>query len=186
MGYFAITTLILVIIMVLARVAILRKKGIEAMKFGELDKKDYIVIPFVLLYFYIIVTSVLDLPILGSFLFNNKIISWIGIAFCIIGLILFLLSLIAFGKSFRVGIDKDHPGELITSGVFSISRNPIYSAFLFILSGIFLVIPNWILLLYLIVGFWFINRQVLREEGSLEEIYGDEYNRYRKKVRRYL
>lgn len=171
MGYFAITTLILVIIMVLSRVAILRNKGIEAMKFGDMDKKDYIAIPFVLLYFYIILTSVIDIPTLGAVLFESKIVSWIGVVFCILGLIIFLFSLITFGKSFRVGIDEDQPGELVTSGVFSISRNPIYAAFLFILMGIFLIIPNWILLMYLVVGFWFINRQVRREEDSLVKIY---------------
>lgn len=186
MGYFAITTLVLVIIMVLSRVAILRNKGIEAMKFGDMDKKDYIAIPFVLLYFYIILTSVIDIPTLGAVLFESKIVSWIGVVFCILGLIIFLFSLITFGKSFRVGIDEDQPGELVTSGVFSISRNPIYAAFLFILMGIFLIIPNWILLMYLVVGFWFINRQVRREEDSLVKIYGDEYKEYCKKVRRYL
>ncbi|WP_374706816.1 isoprenylcysteine carboxylmethyltransferase family protein [Bacillus sp. J14TS2] len=55
------------------------------------------------------------------------------------------MSLIVFGKSFRVGLDEDHPNELVTSDVFSISRNPIYTAFLFMLIGIFLIIPNWIL-----------------------------------------
>ncbi|WP_077326391.1 methyltransferase family protein [Virgibacillus siamensis] len=186
MGYFAITTLILVIIMVLSRVAILRVKGIEAMKFGEMDKKDYIAIPFVLLYFYIVLTSVIDLPALGTVLFKSMVVSWIGIACCTLGFIIFLFSLIAFGKSFRVGIDENHPDELVTSGVFSISRNPIYTAFLFILIGVFLIIPNWILLLYFVVGFWFINRQVRREEDSLEKIYGNEYKEYCKKVRRYL
>lgn len=185
-GYFAIMTLILVILMVLSRVGILRRKGIEAMKFGDMDKKDYIAIPFVLLYFYIILTSVVELPPVGTVLFSSKVVSGIGAVFCLLGLVLFLCSLIAFGKSFRVGIDEDHPGELVTSGVFAISRNPIYTAFFFILLGIFLIIPNWLLLLYLVVGFWFINRQVRREEDSLEKTYGEEYKEYRKRVRRYI
>lgn len=186
MSYVAVATLILVIIMVLSRVAIMRKKGIEAMKFGEMDKRDYFVIPFVLLYFYIILSTVIDLPELGTKLFKSEIVGWMGIALCVFGLFIFLFSLIAFGKSFRVGIDEDHPGELVTSGVFAISRNPIYTAFLLILLGVFLIIPNWILLLYLVAGFWFINRQVFLEEDSLQKIYGEEYRSYCKKVRRYL
>jgi protein-S-isoprenylcysteine O-methyltransferase Ste14 len=94
--------------------------------------------------------------------------------------------LISFGKSFRVGIDEEQPGALITTGVFAISRNPIYTAFGLVLLGIFLIYANWILLLYLIAGFWLFNRQVLREEDSLKKIYGDEYIEYCKKVRRYL
>lgn len=185
-GYFAIITIILLVIMVICRILIMRKKGIKALKFGELDKKDFIIPPFVLLYFYLILTNVLNLPRLGFELFNNEIISWIGIVLCIFGLILFLSALISFGISFRVGIDEDHPGPLVTSGAFAISRNPIYTAFGLVLMGIFLILPNFILLLYLIAGLWLFNRQVLREEGSLKKIYGEGYMKYCKKVHRYL
>jgi protein-S-isoprenylcysteine O-methyltransferase Ste14 len=160
--------------------------GIKAMKFGENDKKDFLIPPFALLFFYLIFASALNLPKLGVELFSNEIVRWIGVALCLPGLILFLLSLISFGKSFRVGLDEDHPGPLVTTGTFAISRNPIYVAFGFILLGIFLIFPNWILLLYLVAGIWLFNRQVLREEDSLKNIYGEEYTEYGKKVRRYL
>jgi len=184
--YFALTTLILLIIMVLFRVFLMRKTGIKAMKFGRIDKKDFIIIPFALLFFYIIVSSALNLPKPGAELFNNNTISWIGVVLCILGLVLFMLSLVSFGKSFRVGIDEEKPDALITTGAYAISRNPIYTAFGFVLLGIFLIIPNWILLLYLIAGFCLFNRQVLREEDSLKKIYGEEYMDYCKKVHRYF
>jgi len=185
-GYFAIATVILLVILVLSRVFIMNKMGIKAMKFGEMDKKDFLIPPFALMYFYLIFASALNLPKFGVELFSNEIIGWIGVALCILGLILFLLSLISFGKSFRVGIDEKHPGALVTTGVFAFSRNPIYTAFGVILLGIFLISPNWILLVYLIVGKWLFNRQVLREEDSLTKIYGEEYVEYCNKVRRYL
>jgi hypothetical protein len=72
-GYFAIATLILLIIMVLFRVFQLRKMGIKAMKFGQMDKKDFLIIPFVLLFFYIVFSSVLNLSKLGAGLFSNEI-----------------------------------------------------------------------------------------------------------------
>ena len=185
-GYFAIITLLLLIIMVLIRNRQLGSKGIKVFKFGELDKKDFFIIPFALLFFYLIFSSVLELPELGTNLFSNEVLSWIGVVLCILGLVLFLLSLISFGKSFRVGIDEEKPGELITTGVFAISRNPIYTAFGFVLIGIFLILSNWILLLYTVAGFWLFNRQVQLEEISLKKIYGEEYKEYCKKVRRYL
>ncbi|HCF49202.1 MAG TPA: isoprenylcysteine carboxylmethyltransferase family protein, partial [Syntrophomonas sp.] len=68
---------------------------------------------------------------------------------------------------------EDQPGALITTGAFAVSRNPIYTAFGFILLGIFLIFPNWVVLLYLLAGLWLMNRQVLREEESLQKIYGE-------------
>ena len=185
-GYFAIVTVILLVILVLSRVFMMDKMGIKAMKFGEMDKKDFLIPPFALLFFYLIVASALNLPKLGVELFSNEIIRWIGVALCILGLILFLLTLISFGRSFRVGIDEKHQGALVTTGAFAFSRNPIYIAFGLILLGIFLIFSNWILLLYLVLGIWLFNRQVLREEDSLKKIYGEEYLEYCKKVRRYL
>lgn len=184
--YLAMITIVLLITMVLFRVSQLRKVGIKAMKFGEMDKKDYIIPPFALLLFYVIFSNTFNWPRLGAELFGSKSIGWVGVIFCFFGLSLFLYSLISFGKSFRVGIDEDDPGELITSGAFAISRNPIYTAFALVLLGQFLIYPNWILLLYLIIGFWLLNRQVRLEELSLKKIYGEEYELYCKKVRRYL
>lgn len=184
--YFAAITIVLLVIMVIFRVFMLRKMGIKAMKFGGIDKKDFIIIPFVLLFFFLIFSNTLKLQWLSIDLLRNEIISWIGVVLCMFGLLLFLYSLISFGKSFRVGIDEDKPGALITTGAFAISRNPIYTAFGLVLLGIFLTFANWILLLYLIAGLWLFNRQVLREEDSLKRIYGKEYMEYSKKVHRYL
>ncbi|WP_085994311.1 methyltransferase family protein [Oceanobacillus senegalensis] len=184
--YIAVLSLLFIIMMVIIRAKQLRKKGIKAIRIGELDKKDFIIIPFALLFFYIVLSSVFDLPKLGTELFSNSILRWLGVVLCLSGLILFLFSILSFGKSFRVGIDEEKPGELITTGVFAISRNPIYTAFGLILTGIFLILPNWIVLLFVVGGFWLFHRQVKLEEKSLKKIYGREYEEYCKSVRRYL
>lgn len=184
--YLAVATLLLLIILVLSRTFQMKRLGIKAMKFGETDKKDFLIPPFALLFYYLVIASAFDLPKLGVELFNNEITGWIGITFCGIGILLFVYALISFGNSFRVGIDEEHPGELITAGVFSISRNPIYTAFGLILMGVFLIIPNWIFLIYMVVGIWLVNRQIRLEEESLKRIYGEKYQEYCKKVQRFL
>jgi protein-S-isoprenylcysteine O-methyltransferase Ste14 len=115
---------------------------------------------------YVIFSNAFNLPRLGTELFKSEFAGWIGVVLCLLGLALFLYSLISFGKSFRVGVDEDNPGPLITTGAFAMSRNPIYTAFGLVLLGEFLIYPNWILLIYVIAGYWLFNRQVLIEEQS--------------------
>jgi protein-S-isoprenylcysteine O-methyltransferase Ste14 len=95
-------------------------------------------------------------------------------------------SLVSFGQSFRVGIDTEHPGKLITTGVFALSRNPMYMAFALIMLGQFLIFSNWIPLVYLVAAIWLFHRQVIREEGFLKQHYGQEYVDYCNRVRRYV
>jgi len=51
--YFAVISLALLIFMVVIRAAIMKKReGIRAFVFGKTDKKDFIILPFALLFFY--------------------------------------------------------------------------------------------------------------------------------------
>jgi protein-S-isoprenylcysteine O-methyltransferase Ste14 len=185
--YFAALTLILLIGMVLTRVLLMKSQGIKAMKFGDIDKKDFLIPPFALFYFYIIFAEAFSLPAVSrQEFFRSDFFPWIGVAFCTSGLGVLLWSLISFGRSFRVGIDTDRPDRLVTSGIFALSRNPIYVAFASVLLGQFLILPNWILLLYTGAATWLFHRQVLREEDYLKKRYGDEYANYCRRVRRYL
>ena len=184
--YIGAATLILLMILVMARAFQLKRLGIKAIQFGEKDKKDFLILPFALLLFYTVFANAFGLPPIGGELFSSEFTGWAGAAVCIMGIFLFIYALISFGKSFRVGLDEDHPGELVTTGAFAISRNPIYTAFGLVLIGIFLIIPNWIILIYVFIGLWLFNRQILLEEKSLKKIYGDTYEVYCKNVRRFL
>lgn len=186
-GYIAALTILLMLGMVLTRVLLMRRSGIEAFHFGKLDRKDFLIPPFALFYFYLVFAHAFNLPTVSrQEFFQSEILAWVGVLFCLAGLLLLLWSLISFGQSFRVGIDTERPDKLITSGVFGFSRNPIYVAFAMILTGQFLIFPNWILLIYLAAGIWLFHRQVLREEEYLKQHYGREYLEYTNRVRRYL
>ena len=157
------------------------------MHFGKIDKTDFLIPPFALFYFYLVFTNAFNLPSVSKQeFFHSEILSGVGVFFCLAGLLLLLWSLVSFGRSFRVGIDTEHPDKLITNGVFAFSRNPIYVAFALILLGQFLIFPNWILLVYLGAGIWLFHRQVVREEEYLKQHYGKEYLEYRNRVRRYF
>ena len=185
--YFAALTLVVFMGMVLTRVFRLKQKGVRAFYFGNLDKKDFLIPPFVLFYFYLVLANAFHWPTVSrQEFFHSEIIQWIGVFLCFAGLFLVVWSLVSFGRSFRVGIDTEHPDKLITRGAFAYSRNPIYVAFALILLGQFLIFPNWLLLVYLFAGVWLFHRQVLREEEFLKKQYGREYMEYSNRVKRYL
>jgi protein-S-isoprenylcysteine O-methyltransferase Ste14 len=184
--YLGALVIVLLLAMALARVLVMRRQRIEAMKFGNIDKTDFLILPFVLFYFYVLFAHAFGWPNVTQPFFQSEIVAWIGVVFCLAGLLLFLWSLISFGRSFRIGIDTDRPGGLVVDGVFSFSRNPIYVAFAIILIGEFLIFPNLITLIYLGGASWLFHRQVLREEGYLKTHYGAAYERYCGRVRRYV
>ena len=106
----------------------------------------------------------------------------LGILFIIIGAILWLSAVLL------TQIDrKIKEGKLITTGIYSIVRNPIYSAFLFIFIGIIFLVNN-IYLLVLPITFWIYLTILLKltEEKWLEDKFTDEYNRYSKNVNRVI
>lgn len=185
--YFAALTLVVLMAMVLTRAWLMRRRGIRAIHFGQIDKKDFLIPPFALFYFYIVFAAALGLPsVTTQEFFHSEIIEWVGVFFCAAGLVVLFWSLVSFGRSFRIGIDQDHPDKLITTGIFGFSRNPIYVAFALVLIGEFLAFPNWVLLAYLAAAVWLFHRQVLREEQYLAGRYGQDYSEYRHRVRRYL
>jgi protein-S-isoprenylcysteine O-methyltransferase Ste14 len=185
--YFAALTIVLLLGMVWTRVQLMKRRDIKAMHFGNIDKKDFLIPPFAVFYFYIVFAAAFSFPMVSTQeFFHSEAIAWVGVLFCLAGLVLFSWGLVSFGLSFRVGIDINRPDKLITTGIFALSRNPIYVAFALIVLGQFLIFPNWILLVYLCAAAWLFHRQVLREEEYLRKHYGQEYSEYCDRVRRYF
>ena len=79
------------------------------------------------------------------------------------------------------------PAQLVTTGPFRWSRNPVYLSFCLALAGLGLVLANGWLLLAPAVAVPLLTWGVIgREEAKLRAHYGDEYGRYAARVRRWL
>jgi protein-S-isoprenylcysteine O-methyltransferase Ste14 len=89
-------------------------------------------------------------------------------------------------NSWRIGIDTNTKTDLITTGLFSISRNPIFFGVIVTLFGLFLVTPNALTLLFLILGYIIIQIQIRLEEEFLTKEHGEKYLEYKRKVRRLI
>ena len=177
------------VIIVLIRAAIMRNNGVKAIVFGATDKSDFMLVPVVASIAYTVLAKTFDLsmwePLLQPF-WETAAPGWFGLGLCGLAIFGFTMTLISFGNSFRVGIDVKNPDKLVTTGMFSISRNPIYVCFLLFFIGLFLVHCNIIIAAAVILFALAIHRQVLREEKFLKSYYGSEYDIYCWRVRRYL
>jgi protein-S-isoprenylcysteine O-methyltransferase Ste14 len=79
------------------------------------------------------------------------------------------------------------PSHLLTSGPFSITRNPIYLANTLLLFGVGLVSGNWWFLPISIVAAFVTQKIAIEfEEKILAEKFGRRYRDYSKKVRRWF
>jgi protein-S-isoprenylcysteine O-methyltransferase Ste14 len=76
---------------------------------------------------------------------------------------------------------------LVTTGVYRLSRNPIYLGMILIYVGIALVFAaSWAFLLLVPVLLALEIEVIRREEAYLERRFGEAYRQYRHKVRRWL
>jgi protein-S-isoprenylcysteine O-methyltransferase Ste14 len=109
-----------------------------------------------------------------------------GAVLVAMGIFLFALALASFGASWRVGIDEEHPGGLVTGGIFRFTRNPIFVFLDAYFVGTFLINGTMFFLLAAALGLVLIHYQILQEERFLEGQYGDAYREYKRTAPRYL
>ncbi|MHC1685243.1 MAG: isoprenylcysteine carboxylmethyltransferase family protein [Clostridiaceae bacterium] len=119
-------------------------------------------------------------------LFNNSLISFIGLAITCIGLIIFIVSMISMKSSWRVGIDKETKSTLVTNGIYKLSRNPAFVGFDLMFLGLFLSYPNLLTLIILILNLASIHLLILQEEKHLRTMFKDDYLNYSAKTPRYI
>ena len=99
-GYFGALTIVILIGMVVTRVLLMKRKGLEALQFGKMDKTDFLIPPFALFYFYLVFANTFSLPTVSKQeITSSDAIRWIGVIFCLAGLGLLFWSLVSFGKS---------------------------------------------------------------------------------------
>lgn len=89
------------------------------------------------------------------------------------------------GLSWRIGLDAEAPGPLVTHGLFARSRNPIFLSMRLNLLGLMCLLPNLFTLLLWVCGELLIQIQVRLEEVHLPLIYGQAYETYRAQVPRW-
>lgn len=111
----------------------------------------------------------------------------------LIGLILIHISLLwitiaqyQMNTNWRIGIDEINKTELVTKGIFAISRNPVFLGMIISVFGLCLIIPNAITLFCTLTTYIVIQIQIRLEEDFLTKQHGQKYIDYRKLTKRLL
>jgi protein-S-isoprenylcysteine O-methyltransferase Ste14 len=102
----------------------------------------------------------------------------VGVAIVVPSFILFLLARVQLGSNFSIEAKAQN---LVTSGVYSRIRNPIYVFGGLILAGVALYFrPIFLVLFMLLIPMQIVRAR--REEKVLAEKFGEEYRQYKAKT----
>jgi protein-S-isoprenylcysteine O-methyltransferase Ste14 len=112
-------------------------------------------------------------------IWQGQVLGW---TLLLLGILLALWATVTFKQ-----MDFEKPTEVVTTGPYAFSRNPMYLAWTLIYIAITLLVNTlWLVALLpvplLIMHFIYIRS----EERQLEEKFGEEYRQYHARVRRYF
>tara|TARA_B100001059_G_scaffold17288_1_gene14244 strand:+ start:616 stop:1077 length:462 start_codon:yes stop_codon:yes gene_type:complete len=122
-----------------------------------------------------------------SLSFNVKFLAFLGWLLIPISLLMIFFCLFEFRKNKTTFVVFKHPVKLITYGIYSYSRNPMYLGMLMMLIAIALILSNTgsIMLAFLFIPIMK-HRIILHEEMILMNEFPLEYEMYKKNTRRWI
>ena len=134
-----------------------------------------------------IVINYLSTYLINPIKFPN--IEIIGGLILLLGVATAVLATLLFKKD-QTTVNPRNPEKtttLVTNGIFSITRNPMYLGLFLSISSTILFFGSWFGIIILMFFVWYINKfQIIPEEEAMEKLFGNNYSEYRQKVRRWI
>ncbi len=110
-----------------------------------------------------------------------------GVVLTALGVAVFITSVLQMKDNWRAGVQKEDKTELVTNGIYSISRNPAFLGFDLMYIGVLLSFFSWYLCIATVLVMILFHLQIVKvEEKFLEQTFGEEYLEYKNKVFRYI
>ena len=120
-------------------------------------------------------------------LWDNSAVRWVGAVMAVTGIGLTYAAQVGMGTEWRIGIDRTEVTGLVTSGVFGLVRNPIFTAMIFTAVGFALMVPNAVAIIAVVCLVLAIEMQVrIVEEPHLRRLHGTGYEQYAAEVGRFV
>lgn len=120
----------------------------------------------------------------------NDSVHWVTVILCALtGLFFCVAGTLSFKRA-KTTVTPLHPEKatsLVSSGVYRISRNPIYVGLsLLLFAWAMYLASHWSLIGGMLFIIYIDRFQIVPEERILLELFGDNYKRYQSNVRRWL
>jgi protein-S-isoprenylcysteine O-methyltransferase Ste14 len=109
-----------------------------------------------------------------------------GLALAVAGQALTVVARSEMGRRWRVGIPDEAPDALVTTGLFGLSRNPVFLGMLAMAAGLAVAVPSPTVIACALAVWIACEVQVRDEERFLERSFGPAYTAYRSAVRRWI
>ncbi|MEE4285574.1 MAG: isoprenylcysteine carboxylmethyltransferase family protein [Mariniphaga sp.] len=197
LSIFPLISFLFLAISLIVRIIYLRKKGIKvSSKSGEKPKILLLLYPVFGLLFLVWLAELARVAFQFSWLLLPEFVTksllnfqWLRFAGAIlifISLAFWVLTLLDFRFSLRFGLDEKNLGKLITSGIFSRSRNPFFLSIDLFFTGLALFHPSIFFLGMAALTLVSIHFFILKEEIFLRKHYGEVYKKYQEKTGRYF
>jgi protein-S-isoprenylcysteine O-methyltransferase Ste14 len=130
----------------------------------------------------------------GAYATVAGVATWLWPQFCFVTAVPYSLFLVAGAGLLLIGVPMllvaaraatlaYNSDKLATTGIFSLTRNPIYSAWIvFIIPGLVLLSRSWPLFLTPVVAYMIFKARIGRENEYLEKRFGEDYRTYKARV----
>lgn len=164
-----------------------KKQGIQTDQIGK-DKVGFV--KFVEVTMKVAAVLVFVAGLVSIFIgtnYGSVTVRVMGAEISVVGTFVFIAAVLTMRDSWRAGVSKTDKTELVTKGIYQISRNPAFLGFDLLYIGTLLMFFNWILCILTVFAIIMYHLQIVNvEEEFLLATFGNEYLQYKQKVCRYI
>lgn len=115
------------------------------------------------------------------------VIRIVGILLGMMGDIIFIISVLTMKESWRAGVSYEEKTDLITDGIYQISRNPAFLGFDLVYIGMCFMFFNPVLVVISLLAIIMFHLQIKYvEEPFLKQEFKEQYLQYYQQVNRYI
>jgi len=151
------------------------QKNSKTILFSKSTDKTYL--PILLTFFLTLAFAPFE------FLFFQRSVNffafWAGVVFCIAAIFIRIKGQLDLGSGFSTRIEKQENHHLVTRGLYSIIRHPLYLAIILLLAGINLMLSAFYSWIFFIINAYTLKIRIDKEEEFMIKNFS-EYSNYMK------